>query len=472
MIQQARRGSRRFGVAAGVLVALVAQRSWAEDLTAESSADRAVATSYEAAAARSAKDAADAGVAQATAAFLPRIVISATYTRLSDFTSSPLFPFAIVATDAPAGTASPPTVSTGPVSIEPILDMYAVDATLTVPITDYFLRLPRGREAAERARDAAAWDTVLVDAGARLTGKLAFYEWLRADAAVAAVEQSVKEQAAHLVEVTSQLDQNNATRADVLRVESAVASAEATLAEATAQRATSETRLRTVLHAADSAALSTPDAVSAPVDAIDHSQAESLDEAYRTRAELRGLDAAAAAARAEASVARATYVPTVGAFASATYANPNQRYFPPEATWHGTWAVGVALTWSPTDIPGARARAAAAEARATSLVARRNALRDAIAVEVAQSYAAVRAADAKVVATDKQLESASEAYRVTRTLFANARATTSNVLDAETDLARARLAWINARIDARVARARLKHAAGRDQTTAVRASRD
>jgi outer membrane protein TolC len=77
----------------------------------------------------------------------------------------------------------------------------------------------------------------------------------------------------------------------------------------------------------------------------------------------------------------------------------------------------------------------------------------------------VIAADAKVVATEKQLTSASEAYRVTRSLSANARATTSNVLDAETDFARARFAWVNARVDARVARARLDHAAGRYQAT-------
>jgi outer membrane protein TolC len=77
----------------------------------------------------------------------------------------------------------------------------------------------------------------------------------------------------------------------------------------------------------------------------------------------------------------------------------------------------------------------------------------------------VIAADAKIVATEKQLTSASEAYRVTRSLSANARATTTNVLDAETDLAHARLAWVNARVDARVARARLDHAAGRYQAT-------
>src|ERR1044071_9062030 len=174
-----------------VLLVLVSRQGAAEELTAESAADRAVQASYDVAAAHSTERAAQAGVDQASDAFLPRVGVSATYTRLSDFTPSPLFPFAIVATNASAGTVSPPSVSTGPVSIAPILDMYALDATLTVQITDYFLRLPRGLEAAKRGRDAADWDTVLVEARARLAGKIAFYEWIRAGASVDAAKQSV-----------------------------------------------------------------------------------------------------------------------------------------------------------------------------------------------------------------------------------------------------------------------------------------
>jgi len=79
----------------------------------------------------------------------------ARYVRLSDFTPSPLFPFAIAATNAPAGVQSPPTTSTGPVSIAPILDNYVLDATLTLPVTDYVLRLARGLAAAKHGREAA-----------------------------------------------------------------------------------------------------------------------------------------------------------------------------------------------------------------------------------------------------------------------------------------------------------------------------
>jgi len=456
-----------FGVAVGAALALVSQRAWAEELSAESAADRAVRASYEAAAARSGERAAQARVDSASYAFLPRLGLSARYVRLSDFTPSPLFPFAIAATTAPAGTVSPPIVSTGPVSIAPILNNYALDATLTLPVSDYVLRLARGLQAAKHGREAAEWESVVADSRARLAGKIGFYEWIRANAAVDAAQRSLTEARAHLADVKSQLGQGNASRADALRVDSAAASAEAALAEASAQRATAEAQLRTLLHLPDAEPLGTRDGVSAPLEPVAREEAEWLSEAYRTRAELRGLDAAESSARAQAGVARAAYIPTAGVFANATYANPNPRYFPPEAAWHATWAVGVSLTWTPTDIPGAQADATFAEARGDALAAQRNALRDLLAVEVVQHFESARAAGAKVAATDKQLESASEAYRVTRSLYANARATTSNVLDAEADLARARLVWVNARVDARVARARLEHAAGRDQSAAA-----
>jgi outer membrane protein TolC len=439
----------------------------AEELTAASAADRAAQTSFDIAAARDARDAAEARVDQALSGFIPRVGVSARYTRLSDFTPLPLFPFNLVATDAPAGTVSPQTVSAGAVSTPPILDNYTLGATLTVPITDYVLRLPDGADAARRGRDAADWDSVSAESRARLQGRIAFYEWLRAVALVDAAKQSLAEQRTQLADVTIQVRESNASRADLLRVDGAVAGAEALVAEAAAQRTTAEVQLRTLLHLPSSEPLTTHETFDGTLESVAERKAEWLKEADQ-RAELRGFEAAEAASRAQASVARASYVPTVVGFANAEYANPNPRYFPPVDAWHATWAVGLSATWTLTDIPGARALSKEADARAAAFSDRRNAFRDAIGVEVAQYFDSGQAADARIVATDKQLESATEAYRVTRSLFANARATTSNLLDAETELSRARFASISARIDARITRARLDHAIGRDQRPAAR----
>jgi outer membrane protein TolC len=62
--------------------------------------------------------------------------------------------------------------------------------------------------------------------------------------------------------------------------------------------------------------------------------------------------------------------------------------------------------------------------------------------------------------TERGLAAAEESYRVRKLLFANGRATTVEVLDAEADLTQARYDAVGARIDRRVARAQLARAIG------------
>ena len=62
--------------------------------------------------------------------------------------------------------------------------------------------------------------------------------------------------------------------------------------------------------------------------------------------------------------------------------------------------------------------------------------------------------------TARGLAAAQESYRARRLLYQNGRATTVELLDAETDLTRARLDALGARIDERVASVRLAYALG------------
>jgi outer membrane protein TolC len=63
-------------------------------------------------------------------------------------------------------------------------------------------------------------------------------------------------------------------------------------------------------------------------------------------------------------------------------------------------------------------------------------------------------------ASGRGLAAAEESYRVRQALFAEGRATSVELTDAETDLVRARLAAVDARIDAGLARVRLQRATG------------
>jgi len=79
-----------------------------------------------------------------------------------------------------------------------------------------------------------------------------------------------------------------------------------------------------------------------------------------------------------------------------------------------------------------------------------------------QAVNAVGEARAALVSTAQGLVAAEESYRVRRSLFQNGRATSVELTDAETDLTRARLEAINARVDLRIALVRREHATGRD----------
>jgi outer membrane protein TolC len=64
--------------------------------------------------------------------------------------------------------------------------------------------------------------------------------------------------------------------------------------------------------------------------------------------------------------------------------------------------------------------------------------------------------------SQKGLAAAEEGYRVRKELLNADRATALELVDAETELTRSRIASLNARVDLRVAGAQLDHALGND----------
>ena len=75
---------------------------------------------------------------------------------------------------------------------------------------------------------------------------------------------------------------------------------------------------------------------------------------------------------------------------------------------------------------------------------------------------AVALAQRAFATSQKGLAAAEESYRVRQALLAAQRATAVELVDAETELTRARITALNARVDLRVAIAQLAHALGSD----------
>jgi outer membrane protein len=437
--------------------------------SADTVGKRAAETSYQAQAAREALRGAAARVDAAWVGFLPRLSTTFSYTRLSELTPPSLGTLVVCTTCAPSTNGAPvPIPALGslgavPLSFPLVFDNWLLQATLTVPISDYFLRINQNYTAATRARDAARYDLVAARTKSASDGKIAFYNWLGAKGALIVAKLALEDQKTHLTDTRNLFQVGNTSQVDVLRGETAVSAAELTVVQTQNLVDLSEKQLRIAMHVDDQAVVESAEALdAAPLAPVQGTLAALIAEGQSQRYEVRSIDANAESARAQAKFSRAGVYPVVTGFGDAIYANPNPRIFPATAQWFPTWDIGARITWSPNDIPTSLSQANDAESRAQNLIAQRQVLRDGIAIEVTQAFQAVQEADFSLGSTATQLTSAREAVRVARELFKAGRVNSTTLTDAETELTRARLAVLNARISARTSRVRLEHSLGRD----------
>ena len=432
-------------------------------LSAEAVGQRAAVTSYQLKAAEQSLTAAGARAEQQWTNYLPRIGLTARYTRLSNFTPPNLSSGgSIVGTPQPPGTINPTPTAAVDFSFPLVLDNYLTQATIAIPISDYFLRIGKAYSASTLSEDAARFDVAAARAKSYSDGKVAYYTWLRARGAIGVSEQSLAVARAHQKDAENQFAVGNASKADVLRAQTQVAAAELAVERAKSGAALTERQVRIALHAKDEDALTPAESLDGPLGAAPSNLRPLISEAEAARAEIKSIDKNADAARKLADVQRAGKLPVLSGFGDYTYANPNQRRFPQTSEWFGTWSLGAQVTWSPNDVIVSGAAGADAEARAAALDAQKSATRDGIELEVTQAYQGIIEADAAIASTQRQLESAVEGYRVARELFNNGRGTATTLIDAEIVLAQTRFEHLNALADARIARVRLEHAVGRD----------
>jgi outer membrane protein TolC len=250
----------------------------------------------------------------------------------------------------------------------------------------------------------------------------------------------------------------------VVRVQSQLASAELLALRADDFAAVTEDQVRTALHVPLGTPISIGDDVRAELPPLAPADgfAGLYAEAVLHRPEMLALAETIGALRGQVAVARAAAYPRVNAFADLLTENPNPRIFPPTPVFSTTWDVGVGLIWSPNDLANGLAAGHGAQARVAQAEAQRGAIRDQLRGEVMQAFEGMREAEAALHTTATGLSAAEESYRVRHVLFLNGRATSVELTDAETDLTRSRLDALNARVDLRIARARLEHATGRD----------
>ncbi len=447
-------------------------------LTADDVARRAMETSRELEGRLAGLDAAESQLSSARAGFIPRVTGTASYTRLSDITPPTLGlgdEGRFLVTKGPAGPLGDRPVFAAPdISFPVFLDNYILRAGVVVPISDYLLRTVQQVASAEQTRLGAQVDARVAKLKAATDGRFAYYAWVRARGQQLVAQQTLAQSRSRADDIKHAFDVGSASRADVLRAESLVEQSRLLLARTDNLAGLTEQQLRLAIRANDAEPLTIAardfDTLTA-VSTTDDFEGL-VGKAAHARLELKSLDAARLALEAQRRAGWGTIAPRLDATGSVLYANPNQRYIPNDGQWHFTWDVGVALSWQPTDIPSGLAQINATDARARQTRAQLHAVEEALRVEVKQAVLALKEAAVALESTRKAQASAEEGYRVRQELFTNGRSTAVEVIDAETELTRARLEALNAQIDARLARVRFEHAVGDDIERDAPASRD
>ncbi len=441
-------------------------RAHAGGLTATEVGTRAMRTSWTAKASEQALVAAAARVDQAWASFLPRLSGIGKYTYLSPLTPPNLAPdeyfLATKTPPGPMGSETNPVLQGVSFTIPIVQSNWLFQGTIVVPISDYFIRIDQNYTAATRSQDAARWDLVGARATADADGRVAYYTWLRARGAVIVAVQALNDQRTHLRDARNQFSVGNASRADTLRAETSVSSAELAHEQAKNLADLAEKQMRVAIHVADEEAVTPGEDLETALTPIQGDLRAMIAEALGARPEVKSAEANAESAQKVLAVAKAGLYPSLSAFADGIVGNPNPRLFPPTQTWFPSWDVGGQVTWALNDALVANGVSSEDEARLGQIVANKFNVRDGIEIEVTQAFQNVQQADFGIQSSTRELASAQEAYRVQRELFNNGRGTSTTLTDAETDLTRARLDLLNAKVDARTARVRLEHALGRD----------
>ena len=435
-----------WSVAAGAQppAASAAQGSTPLALTLEEAIRQGLANSMRLAELQGRSDAAGAATAARAADRLPIVSLQGGYTRTNHVEEFRVFqpgqPISVLYPDEP--------------------DNYRARLDMQWPI------YTAGRTGAlERAalaeREAAGEDLAAARADLRLEISRAFWALVTAREAERVLARSLESIDSHVRDLRNRLEQGLIPPNEVLSAEAQQARERLLAIEAETTRGIAEAELRRLLGLDDFRRIEPQATLDAPAQTAAEPQML-IERARGSRAERKALEDRAEAAQARVEAAAAGARPQVGMAAGYDYARPNPRIFPRAGEWNDSWDLSVNVSWSIWD--GGRTRAARAEAAAlaSAVKARVGDFDRQLAFEVTQRRLELDSSRAAITVANAGVRAAVEARRVLEDRFNAGVATSTEVLDAQTDVIQAELSLTRALANVRLAEARLERAIGGD----------
>ncbi len=183
--------------------------------------------------------------------------------------------------------------------------------------------------------------------------------------------------------------------------------------------------------------------------------AASQQRALATRPELRAARERLASAKSARDSAHWLYFPDLRAVGVYEHASGTQPFAPANEEY-----IGLRLSWNVWDWGNVKQQVTEAEHAQTRAKLDESSLADQVRLEVRRRWLDAKTAFDSLDAAKTQADTAQEAYRLQKVRFDAAAATATDVLDAQNDVAKARLAFALARYDYYLALVGLARAVG------------
>lgn len=413
-------------------------------LTADGAAQRAIALSPSVRRANANREKTREASERVRDSAIPNLELSATYTRLSEIEQ--------------------PTFNFGGMEVtlfQQILSSKALSATLTIPVSDYFLTIWPGYQGAKGFTESASYRVEAERRTAWRDARELYYSYVRALGGAAIAGEAVRLLESHLSDVEAMFKAGRVTAADVELVKSQLETARAGHVRAQGGVSVLARTLMTRLDLPGTPGLG--EDIFAPLQLPDTSgqDLEALTtRAMEARPEMRAMTSLLEANGHLLDAQRAGQLPRVFIQAGADYANPNPRFTPPMEEFHLTWDVTVGVAWSLSNILTADHQSEEARWELNALESDAEALRQGITLEIASSLNDLSTARTNLSAAEQGYSSAQQSYERRLLLYRADRATTTEVLNAQGEVQQASLALLGAHIDLRTALGRYSYATG------------
>lgn len=376
--------------------------------------------------------------------FLPKLNFKANYTRLSD-----VDPFKVKVPFAPA-----------PIEIqETILNNYGMQLSVSQPIFTGF-KLSSLKSAASKKLSASELDLQAEINNEAMNIHQAFWHFYKSHKIVEIIKANLKLSDESLKDIENLRDNGLATNTDVLKIKVRKNSLELELINA-------ENKLqiaRSLFNEAIGRKITDKTDISIESLKTDYTIPEFeylFSEAIQKRNEIQSTENMIEAGKENIEAAKASWYPQISLYGNFYYSRPNQRVLPLEDEFNDTWDLGVALNWELWNWGKTSSQKNEAKASLIKLKTSKNILLDKIKIEVYNNYLSLKSSIKKVEVSNLSVEQANENYKDIKNKLKEDLANTTELIDAETELLKAKINKTDALVDLKLSMTRLNKSIGK-----------